>query len=51
MKDDKSQFLKEFAIKGVTDKDFDKALQGKGGKIPGIVSLPARKREAEEDSE
>ena len=52
MKDDKSQFLKKFAIpSGVTNKDFDKALEGKGGNIPGVVSIPARKREAEDDSE
>lgn len=51
MKDDKSQFLKKFAITGVTDKDFDKALEGRGNNIPSVVSLPARKRDADDDSE
>jgi len=53
MKDDKSQFLAKFSqsITGVTDKDFDKALEGRGNIIPSVVSLPARKREADDDSE
>ena len=35
LKDDKSQFLKKFAIpSSVTNKYFDKALQGKSGNIP-----------------
>jgi len=49
MKDDKTKFLKKFAIKGVTQQDFDKAI--KGDSIPSVVQLPARKRDAEDDSE
>jgi len=50
MNDDKTKFLKKFAIKGVTQSDFDKAIKGKD-KIPSVVQLPARKRDAEQDSE
>ena len=40
MKDDKSQFLKKFAIKGVKSSDFDTAMKGKD-KIP---NKPLRKK-------
>jgi hypothetical protein len=48
MKDEKSSFLREIAVKGATA-DFDAALKGKAT-IPSVVSLP-KKREAESDSE
>lgn len=50
MKDEKSKFLKKFAVKGATE-DFDAALKGKGEKIPSIVSFPSKKREADSDTE
>lgn len=50
MKDDKNDFLSRYAIKNVTDEDFDAALKGKAT-IPGIVSLPSKKRDAEDDLE
>jgi hypothetical protein len=45
MGEDKSAFLKEFAMKrNIEDKEFDDAIWGdkpKGAKVPGQVSLPA----------
>ena len=56
MGDDKSAFLKEFAMKrNISDKEFDDAIWGadkaKGEKVPGVVSLPSKKRDADDDSE
>jgi len=48
MKDDKQKFLK-YAVKGATE-DFDAALKGRTS-IPSVVSLPVKKRDADEDSE
>ena len=50
MKEGKSQFLKA-AAKGATAKDFETALKGRGDQIPSVVSIPARKRDADDDSE
>lgn len=55
MGDDKQAFIKEFAMKRkISDKEFDDAIwgdKGKGEKIPGTVTLPSKKREADEDTE
>jgi hypothetical protein len=51
MSEQRTKFLKEFAIKrNLKDKDFDEALVGKRG-IPGVVSIPkGLKRENDDDT-
>ena len=55
MTDQKAKFMKEFAIKkNLSDKDFDDAIKfikNKNKHIPSVVSIPSKKREAEEDTE
>lgn len=52
MTEQRTKFLKEFAIKkNLKDTDFDMALKGKSS-IPGVVSLPkSLKRENDDDIE
>lgn len=50
MKDDKSDFLKKHAVNNVSDELISTALKGMKN-IPSVISLPQKKREADEDVE
>ena len=52
MSEQRTKFMKEFAIKkNLKDGDFDQALKGKAT-IPGVVSLPkSLKRDHDDDSQ
>jgi hypothetical protein len=52
MSEQRSKFMKEFAIKkNLKDLDFDEALKGKKA-IPGVVSLPkSLKRDNDDDTQ
>lgn len=54
MKDDKADFLKQFArVQDVSKEEFANALKREDfkGKIPSVISVPRAKREAADDIE
>lgn len=53
MKEEKAEFVKQFhkhQIKA-SDEAFEKALEGKGGAVPGSISVAQKKKRAESDDE